>query len=237
MINVKTGDWNGHVAQVQVSDAYATPEGWVKNNEEWKQVQVKEPPAPVALRVRLIPPATKNQAIQLNATNPFDLELWENGVLKSTQAIDGASTLNVAVTAGVPSEIVFKGELKVKANSSTDRLEFATDNGITEIVEINDDLYQFKSYPAMHSNKLVKVPDNVPPSIDSLYFAFIGCSIFNQPLDKWDTSRITRASFAFSNALLYNQNLTTWDVTKVTNWTGFYQGSGLALSNVPVKFR
>ena len=40
---------------------------------------------------------------------------------------------------------------------------------------------------------------------------------FNQPLDKWDVSKVTNMSVMFYGATSFNQPLDNWDVSKVTN--------------------
>lgn len=51
---------------------------------------------------------------------------------------------------------------------------------------------------------------------------FDGAKAFNQPLNSWDVSRITRYSFMFQSALAFNQDLSDWDIRLATDFTGMF---------------
>ena len=40
---------------------------------------------------------------------------------------------------------------------------------------------------------------------------------FNQPLNNWDTSKVTNMRGMFYSARAFNQPLNNWDTSKVTN--------------------
>ena len=40
---------------------------------------------------------------------------------------------------------------------------------------------------------------------------------FNQPLNNWDTSKVTNMAHMFQWALSFNQPLNNWDTSKVTD--------------------
>ena len=46
---------------------------------------------------------------------------------------------------------------------------------------------------------------------------FAGATAFNQPLNNWDTSKVTRMDYMFSEAKAFNQPLNNWDTSKVTH--------------------
>ena len=43
-----------------------------------------------------------------------------------------------------------------------------------------------------------------------------GATSFNQPLNKWNVSKVTDMSFMFEDARSFNQPLNNWNVSKVT---------------------
>jgi len=45
---------------------------------------------------------------------------------------------------------------------------------------------------------------------------------FNQPLDQWDTSRVTNMGDLFSYSINFNQDISKWDVSNVTNMTRMF---------------
>ena len=51
---------------------------------------------------------------------------------------------------------------------------------------------------------------------------FAGCSSFNQPLEKWDVSKVTNMGDMFSDCSSFNQPLEKWDVSKVTYMGGMF---------------
>lgn len=54
---------------------------------------------------------------------------------------------------------------------------------------------------------------------------FDGAKAFNQPLNSWDVSRISRYSFMFQSALSFNQDLSDWDIRLATDFTGMFHGA------------
>ena len=40
---------------------------------------------------------------------------------------------------------------------------------------------------------------------------------FNQPLNKWNTRKVTDMSYMFASAVRFNQDISTWDTSKVTD--------------------
>lgn len=45
--------------------------------------------------------------------------------------------------------------------------------------------------------------------------------VFNQPLNKWNTSKVTNMSLMFTNQTRFNQDISMWDVSKVTTFHHF----------------
>ena len=54
---------------------------------------------------------------------------------------------------------------------------------------------------------------------------------FNQPLNSWDTSKVTNMNSMFANASIFNQDLSTWIVTGVTNASNMFLNSALSTYN------
>ena len=46
---------------------------------------------------------------------------------------------------------------------------------------------------------------------------FYQAHAFNQPLNNWDTSKVTDMSYMFNRAEAFDQPLNNWDTSKVTN--------------------
>ena len=46
---------------------------------------------------------------------------------------------------------------------------------------------------------------------------FSGARSFNQPLNKWNVSNVTRMAWMFQDATSFNQPLDNWKVSKVTD--------------------
>ena len=53
---------------------------------------------------------------------------------------------------------------------------------------------------------------------------FDGATAFNQPLNTWDTSKVTDMSHMFDGATVFNQPLNTWDVSNVTDMSYMFAG-------------
>ena len=64
---------------------------------------------------------------------------------------------------------------------------------------------------------LVKVPTFLWNGCTSLENMFNGCSLFNQDISMWDTSKVTTLDSMFNGAVTFNQPLNNWDVSKVTD--------------------
>ncbi|AJM71939.1 BspA family leucine-rich repeat surface protein [Mycoplasma yeatsii] len=70
---------------------------------------------------------------------------------------------------------------------------------------------------------LKKVPENLPPMIESLSNAFLVCGAEKiEGIEKWDTSNITDMSLMFTGAENFNQDISGWDVSKVTNMSNMF---------------
>jgi surface protein len=67
------------------------------------------------------------------------------------------------------------------------------------------------------ASSLVAVPNTLPSSVTNMSYMFYGASIFNQPLDSWDTALVTNMSGMFEDARAFNQSLNSWNTSNVTN--------------------
>ena len=58
-----------------------------------------------------------------------------------------------------------------------------------------------------------------------MYGMFKGAEKFNQPLEKWDVSKVKDMSCMFDGAKSFNQPIGNWDVSKVSNMYGMFKGA------------
>jgi surface protein len=62
-------------------------------------------------------------------------------------------------------------------------------------------------------------------------------SLFNQPINSWDTSNVTNMTSMFKNSASFNQNISNWIVSQVTSFTRFRINSALSDNYTPLRFR
>ncbi len=62
-------------------------------------------------------------------------------------------------------------------------------------------------------------------------FMFIATASFNQPLSKWDVSKVNRFNYTFSGAAKFNQDLSDWDISNVNSMLGMLDQSGMSIEN------
>ena len=65
-------------------------------------------------------------------------------------------------------------------------------------------------------------------NLDSLFY---GADAFNQPIESWDVSKVSKMQFMFSLAIAFNQNISSWNMSKVTNMENMFLGAGLSFAN------
>lgn len=120
---------------------------------------------------------------------------------------------------------------------------------ITEFVEWNNGLFYCPE--TNNCQKLVKVPNSIPPTwtsleklfayasifngpevlqwdtsnIFSMASTFTGASKFNQPIGIWNVSKVTDMDFMFGTAYQFNQPLNDWDVSKVTDFSFMFSSA------------
>lgn len=69
------------------------------------------------------------------------------------------------------------------------------------------------------SKNLVKVPDIIPPYIESMEGMFEDCKDFDDPnIVKWDVSEITSLEKTFKGCTNFNQDISEWNVEKVKSF-------------------
>jgi len=74
-------------------------------------------------------------------------------------------------------------------------------------------------------SRLVAVPTRLPAGTLRLAAMFARCTIFNQPLSDWDTSRIEDFSYMFQDCRAFNHPVSGFDTSKAKNLTGMFQGA------------
>lgn len=60
--------------------------------------------------------------------------------------------------------------------------------------------------------------------VSSMIYAFSGIS-FNQPLNLWNTSNVTNMTSLFASCTAFNQDISSWDVSKVTSMPSLFQNA------------
>jgi surface protein len=68
---------------------------------------------------------------------------------------------------------------------------------------------------------------------------FRGAIRFNQPLSSWNTAKVTFMTRMFENAASFNQNISGWNVgaVRADGYGNFRAGSPLTTANTPSRFR
>ena len=64
---------------------------------------------------------------------------------------------------------------------------------------------------------------------------FDSAESFNQPLNKWNVSKVTNMEAMFGGATSFNQPLNDWNVSKVTNMALMFGGATATSFNQPLK--
>ena len=54
---------------------------------------------------------------------------------------------------------------------------------------------------------------------------FLSAKFFNQPLEKWDVSKVKDMRFMFFNACSFYQSLASWNVGQANDFGFMFQGS------------
>ncbi len=79
-----------------------------------------------------------------------------------------------------------------------------------------------------NASLLETVSDMDIPNADFLTdacYMFLGASIFNSDLSRWDTSNVTDMSYMFSSAYMFNRDLSRWDTSNVTNMASMFSSA------------
>jgi len=69
-------------------------------------------------------------------------------------------------------------------------------------------------------------------NVNSFRFAFREATLFNQPINNWDTSNVTNMERVFGNATSFNQRLDNWDVSNVTITRNMFVGASSFNQNI-----
>ena len=67
--------------------------------------------------------------------------------------------------------------------------------------------------------------------VTDMGFMFRNCLNFNQPLNNWNTSKVMHMDQMFYLALSFNQDISMWDISNVTNMEYMFYGSAFSTEN------
>ena len=56
-------------------------------------------------------------------------------------------------------------------------------------------------------------------------YMFVLAEAFNQPLNNWDTSKVTDMTFMFARTKAFNQPLNNWNTSNVTNMSYMFRSA------------
>ena len=71
---------------------------------------------------------------------------------------------------------------------------------------------------------LTTVPDDLPPSVTSLYYTFYGATAFDHDIGAWDVTNVTTLRNTFFRTA-FNQDLGAWNTANVTDLSGTFRES------------
>jgi surface protein len=62
-------------------------------------------------------------------------------------------------------------------------------------------------------------------NVTNMAYMFSGAHYFNQPINKWNVSKVEDMRYMFSNVDTFNQPLNDWDVSKVKDMSFMFHGA------------
>jgi surface protein len=138
--------------------------------------------------------------------------------------IAGLGGYNLVDDPGASSEILNDNDLEDNVFSNPDTWK-PYYNGLIKVVSFGDLGHNFTSLRGAFYNckKLVQVPETIPKSVTDTSHMFVGCVLFNHPINTWDTSSITNMSNMFQKCRIFNQPLDSWDTHNVTNMNHMFR--------------
>lgn len=145
---------------------------------------------------------------------------------------DGSEFNNLFTSSGIttwPANAV----LDFAFGNSSDRMFFGNSNfngnvGVitgtfTTLKELFDGCSSFNNGGSSDINNLTL---NLTGTTNNGFEAFRDCTVFNQPLDNWDTTGIDSCGGMFWNAAAFNQDLGNWNMSSVTSMATMFRESG-----------
>ena len=79
----------------------------------------------------------------------------------------------------------------------------------------------------LFAKNLASVPNYLPTGVTDLSYMFYGASIFDQPIDLWNTSSVINMSNMFYGATTFNQDIGGWDISGVQNMSYMLDDCGI----------
>lgn len=268
-IEIKTPDgWKPVASQIKVGGQYKATEGAVKKNGIWISSRVDGPDHSGCSLV-LVVDVQPNHGTMVNAQltggvaghSRFEC-VDKDGVVQFF--VDLRPTNNPIPFNEYTKFIRLRPVVQGSPLTGAGVINFDTNQIITKVVLIDDNLFGLGKYPRLNATNLTGVPANLPPSIRGLDYTFSNASAtfndpnvsewdvskvvnftrmfqaaptFNQPLNKWNTGAATDMSYMFYGAAKFNQDISMWDVTKVSSFKGFRLQCPLETAHTPIKFR
>jgi surface protein len=158
-----------------------------------------------------------------------NLNLWNTGTVTSMSAMfvasSNVSAFNNGLASGVAGNMTWDVSNVTTMNGMFDRANSFNQNigswNVSKVVGFTNMFATATKFNNGGSNTINNWILNSSSNID-MSGMFFQCSIFNQPLNNWNTGRVVNTSSMFSNAVAFNQNISTWNVSNVTNMSSMF---------------
>jgi surface protein len=93
-----------------------------------------------------------------------------------------------------------------------------------DIININNMAFNNGAAPGVFTGFLFADGKTPTRALKNAQGIFSGCAAFNQSVNNWDTSSVTKMNELFSGCTSFNQSVSNWDVSKVTDMSNMFNG-------------